>query len=195
MNHITWHPQSVARSDRNARYKHKSGVVWFTGLSGSGKSTIANALDASLFHDGIHTYVLDGDNVRHGLNNGLGFTAEDRHENIRRIAEVAKLFSDAGIIVITAFISPFREDRERAKHIIGENEWMEVYVQCPIQTCMDRDPKGLYAKAIKGEIAHFTGISSPYEPPEAPNVVVDTETESLEQSVRTIKDALRGWIA
>jgi len=162
---------------------HRPGVMWFTGLSGSGKSTLAGALEQKLHAQGYHTYLLDGDNIRAGLNKGLTFSDEDRKENIRRIAEVAKLFVDAGVLVLTAFISPFREDRQRAKVLIGEGDFMEIFVDCPLEVCEQRDVKGLYKKARAGEIPKFTGIDSPFEAPEAPFAAIPTHTQSLEASV------------
>ena len=161
-------------------------MLWLTGLSGSGKSTIANALSQSLFRRGVQEYVLDGDNIRHGLNKDLGFSAADRTENIRRIGEVAKLFVDSGTIVITAFISPFRADRERVRTLFEEGEFIEVYVKCPLEECERRDPKGLYKKARAGEIKNFTGIDSPYEPPEQPEIVLDTGRHSVGECVEQI---------
>ena len=191
-NHITWHDTSVTVEERRLRNKHHSFVLWFTGLSGSGKSTIANALAAELFSQSINTYVLDGDNIRHGLNKDLGFSDDDRKENIRRIAEVSKLFVDNGTITITAFISPFREDRESARSILPEGEFIEVYIKCPLQACEERDPKGLYKKARNGEIPSFTGIDSPYEEPLQPELTIDTEGLSVQQSVAQIVHYLQG---
>ncbi len=191
-NHITWHDTSVTVEERRLRNKHHSFVLWFTGLSGSGKSTIANALAAELFSKNINTYVLDGDNIRHGLNKDLGFSDDDRKENIRRIAEVSKLFVDNGTITITAFISPFREDRESARSILPEGEFIEVYIKCPLQACEERDPKGLYKKARNGEIPSFTGIDSPYEEPLQPELTIDTEGLSVQQSVAQIVHYLQG---
>ncbi|WP_078392491.1 adenylyl-sulfate kinase [Shouchella patagoniensis] len=188
---IVWHDASVSKGERQARNKHKSCVLWFTGLSGSGKSTLANALDRKLFNEGLSTYVLDGDNVRHGLNNDLGFTDEDRQENIRRIGEVAKLFVDAGSIVSTAFISPFQSDRDTVRSLLGDEEFVEIYVECELEECERRDVKGLYKKARNGEIPHFTGISSPYEAPEGPELVVNTGVLSVEEAVEAIVVYLR----
>lgn len=185
-NNITWHDTSITVQERRGRNGHHSFVLWFTGLSGSGKSTIANALAAELFSQNINTYVLDGDNIRHGLNKDLGFSDDDRKENIRRIAEVSKLFVDNGTIAITAFISPFREDRERARAILPQDEFIEVYIKCPLQACEDRDPKGLYKKARNGEIPAFTGIDSPYEEPMNPELIIDTDGLSVQQSVAQI---------
>ncbi|WP_053362982.1 adenylyl-sulfate kinase [Bacillus sp. FJAT-27251] len=188
---IVWHEAAVTRSGRHQLKGHKSCVIWFTGLSGSGKSTLANALDLLLFQQGLHSYVLDGDNIRHGLNRDLSFGKEDRQENIRRIGEVAKLFVDSGQIVCTAFISPFREDRNLVRDMFDEGEFIEVYVNCPINICEDRDPKGLYQRARKGEIPEFTGISSPYEAPAEPEISLDTSLMGIEDCVRTIQSYLK----
>jgi adenylylsulfate kinase len=171
---IYWHKGEISREDRQRQYGHKNVCIWFTGLSGSGKSTIARKLEEKLFERGVKTYVLDGDNVRHGLNNNLGFSHEDRTENIRRIGEVAKLFVDAGLVVMTAFISPYREDRRNVRTLMKEGEFIEIFIEATIETCEQRDPKGLYKKAKAGEIKEFTGISSPYEEPEHPELVVNT---------------------
>lgn len=196
MMNIIWHKESVTKEDRRKKNNHHSFVLWFTGLSGSGKSTLANAVAKTLFEQNIHCYVLDGDNVRHGLNSDLGFSAEDRTENIRRIGEVAKLFVDSGQIVLTAFISPFRQDRQLVRNKLEQDEFVEVYVRCPLETCEQRDPKGLYKKARNGEIRDFTGIDSPYEPPLSPELVVDTEQYSIEQCVQQIVSYLKNkqWI-
>ncbi|RNB80572.1 adenylyl-sulfate kinase [Brevibacillus nitrificans] len=187
---IVWHPTTVTKEDRQKRAGHKSCVIWFTGLSGAGKSTLANAVEHELHQRGLASYVLDGDNIRHGLNRGLGFSAEDRKENIRRIGEVAKLFVDAGVITLTAFISPYLEDRALARSLVAEGEFIEVYVKCSLEECERRDVKGLYEKARKGEIGQFTGISSPYEEPIAPELVIESGTLSVEQSVATVIDYL-----
>jgi adenylylsulfate kinase len=184
--HVVWHPTTVTKADRQRQNGHKSCILWFTGLSGAGKSTLANAVEQQLHERGLKSYVLDGDNIRHGLNRGLGFGPADRKENIRRIAEVAKLFVDAGVIVLTAFISPFREDRELARGLVEPGEFVEIYVKCPLEECERRDPKGLYRKARSGEIAEFTGITSPYEEPFAPELVVESGTQSVEESVRIV---------
>jgi adenylylsulfate kinase len=184
--HITWHQSTVTKNDRHLMNGHKSCVLWFTGLSGSGKSTLANAVDHELFQQGYRSYVLDGDNIRHGLNNDLSFRAEDRKENIRRIGEVAKLFVDSGQIVSSAFISPFCDDREQVRLMFEAGEFIEIFLKCPIYVCEDRDPKGLYRKARKGEIPEFTGISSPYEIPDHPEIVIETNKLTIEQSVRKI---------
>lgn len=185
-NNIVWHEQSLTKEERRQKNKHHSAVLWFTGLSGSGKSTVANAAARRLFDLGVSTYVLDGDNVRHGLNKDLGFSDEARKENIRRIGEVAKLFVDGGQLVFTAFISPFREDRDTVRALLGEDEFIEVFVECPIEKCEERDPKGLYKKARAGEIPEFTGISSPYEAPEKPELIVNTDQYSVEECVDQI---------
>lgn len=188
---ITKHDYHISRQDRNRQNDHNSFVIWFTGLSGSGKSTIANQLEKELFRSGIRTYSLDGDNVRSGLNKGLTFSLEDRKENNRRIAEVAKLFMDAGMVTITAFISPLKEDREEAKKVIGQDNFVEIFVNTPLEICEERDIKGLYKKARAGEIQNFTGISSPYEAPEDPAIEIRTEKETVEESVKRIIKVLK----
>ncbi|MBI2424875.1 MAG: adenylyl-sulfate kinase [Candidatus Hydrogenedentes bacterium] len=175
-NNLTWHPATVGRAEREALNGHRGAVLWFTGYSGSGKSTVANATASKLHERGKHTYLLDGDNVRLGLNRDLGFSAGDREENIRRIGEVAQLFADAGLIVLTAFISPYRADRARVRETVGAG-FVEVYVRCDLAVCEARDPKGLYRKARAGEIGDFTGITSPYEEPERPELIVDTTAQ------------------
>ncbi len=180
---IVWHKATVTRARREKLNKHRAKLLWFTGLSGSGKSTLAHALEEELHQRGCRTYVFDGDNVRHGLCRDLGFTVEDRTENIRRIGEMAKLFVDAGVISLTAFISPIREDRQRARGLFPHGDFIEVYVKCSLETCEERDVKGLYKKARAGEIPHFTGISSPYEPPLNPEIVIDTEDREVEDCV------------
>jgi len=188
---IVWHDQTVSRAEKEQHKGHKPVLLWYTGLSGSGKSTIANAVEAKLFELGCHTYLLDGDNVRMGLNKGLTFSDEDRIENIRRISEVAKLFVDAGLIVSTAFISPFKEDRARARSIMNQGEFVEVFIDTPLEVCESRDPKGLYKKARAGEIPNFTGISSAFDVPEQPEIHVKTAEQSIEQSVAQIIGYLR----
>ncbi|WP_209123178.1 adenylyl-sulfate kinase [Alkalihalobacillus sp. BA299] len=183
---IVWHQSTIDKSQRQVKNKHKSVILWFTGLSGSGKSTLANAVDHLLFERKINSYVLDGDNVRHGLNKGLGFSDEDRKENIRRIGEVAKLFVDAGVITSTAFISPFREDRENVRKIVEADEFVEIYVKCSLEKCEQRDPKGLYKKARAGEIPDFTGISSPYEEPSSPELTIETDKLSIEEAANLV---------
>lgn len=183
---------SITRQDRERLSGTSGNVIWLTGLSGSGKSTIANALEQALFAAGRRTYILDGDNIRHGLNRDLGFSDADRVENIRRIAEVAKLMLDAGLIVITAFISPFRHDRQMARNLIGPGDFFEIHVSTPIDTCEQRDPKGLYRKARRGELPNLTGIGSPYEAPENPELTIDTSQTSIEQAVQMILARLDG---
>ncbi|MCI2789486.1 adenylyl-sulfate kinase [Staphylococcus warneri] len=189
--HITWHESEVTKAQRQTRNGHQSVLIWFTGLSGSGKSTVSVALEKALFEDGKQTYRLDGDNVRHGLNKNLGFSPEDRQENIRRIGEVGKLMVDSGAITVTAFISPYKQDRDNVRQLFEEQEFVEVYTQCSIETCEQRDPKGLYKKARTGEIPEFTGISAPYEPPENPEIIIDTEDNSVEASVNQILNYLK----
>ncbi len=186
---VVWHHATVTRSRREEQNGHRGGILWFTGLSGSGKSTLAHEVEEHLYQMGCRTFVLDGDNVRHGLCGDLGFSEKDRVENIRRIGELAKLFMEAGVIVLTAFISPFRADRNKVRAMVAPGEFFEIYCQCPIELCEQRDVKGLYKKARSGEIQQFTGISSPYEAPDAPELVVDT-TQSLEQNVQQIIAAL-----
>jgi len=187
---VVWHHASVTRERREKLNRHRAKVLWFTGLSGSGKSTLAHALEEQLHQRGCRTYVFDGDNVRHGLCRDLGFSVEDRTENIRRIGEMAKLFVDAGVIALTAFISPIREDRERARGLLPHGDFLEVYVKCSLDKCEERDVKGLYRRARAGEIPEFTGISSPYEPPLKPEIVVDTEQDSVEDSVAQLLTSL-----
>jgi adenylylsulfate kinase len=181
-----WHTTSVTKAERQRLNGHKSCVLWFTGLSGSGKSTIANAVEDKLHQLGVHTYLLDGDNVRHGLSKDLGFKKEDRIENIRRIGEVAKLFVDGGMIVLSAFISPYIVDRKEVRSILQEDEFIEIYVKCPLSVCEQRDPKGLYKKARKGEIKNFTGITDPYEEPNNPEVVINSNKHTIEDAVKKI---------
>ncbi|SIT03424.1 adenylyl-sulfate kinase [Alicyclobacillus vulcanalis] len=186
MNTIVWQPTPVTKADRRRLNGHSSCVVWLTGLSGSGKSTIAGALELALHERGVRTYLLDGDNLRHGLNRDLGFSPEHRAENIRRTAEVAKLFVDAGIIAICGLISPYRRDREAARAMFEPGEFIEVFVDCPVEVCRSRDPKGLYKRALAGEIKGFTGIDDPYEPPIRPDVMVQTDRTPLRECVRAI---------
>lgn len=190
-NNITWHDSEVTKEERQNRNGHKSAVIWFTGLSGSGKSTVSVALEKALFNEGKQTYRLDGDNVRHGLNKNLGFSPEDRTENIRRIGEVAKLMVDAGSITVTAFISPYKQDRDNVRAILEDGEFIEVYTKCSVEECENRDPKGLYKKARSGEISEFTGISAPYEAPDHPEIILDTEHESIDQSVDRVIQYLK----
>jgi adenylylsulfate kinase len=189
-NNIVWHHATVTRERREKLNHHKSVVLWFTGLSGSGKSTLAHALEEQLHQRGGRTYVFDGDNVRHGLCSDLGFSADDRKENIRRIGEMAKLFVDAGVIALTAFISPFKDDRENVRKLFQGDDFIEVYCDCSLEECERRDVKGLYKRARTGEILDFTGISSPYEVPENPEISIDTENNSLEECVEQLLENL-----
>jgi len=188
---IFWCEGRVKREDRERLLGQKGVVIWFTGLSGSGKSTLAYAVEEKLHEMGYLTYVLDGDNIRHGLNSDLGFSPEDREENIRRVGEVAKLFADAGVIVMTAFISPYRKDRRRARRLMDGGRFVEVYCKCKLEVCERRDPKGLYRRAKVGEIDEFTGVSAPYEEPERPEIVVETDKQSVEECVEKIIKYLR----
>lgn len=181
-----WHHATVTRARREKLNGHKGALVWFTGLSGSGKSTLAHAVEERLHQENCRTFVLDGDNVRHGLCADLGFSDEARSENIRRVGEAAKLFVEAGTVVLTAFISPFEDDRDRVRNLVGAGDFIEIYCQCPLEVCEERDVKGLYKRARAGEIAHFTGISSPYEPPRSSCLVVETSVLSLEESVDVV---------
>lgn len=194
-NNLVWQDTDISKEIREKSLKQKARTIWFTGLSGSGKSTLANEVEKRLVAEGKHTMLLDGDNIRMGLNKNLGFSDEDRVENIRRIAETAKLMNEAGLIVLTAFISPFRQDRQNAKKIIGE-DYIEVYVSTSLEECEKRDVKGLYQKARQGIIKEFTGISSPYEAPENPDITIDTSKHSLEESadmvMSMLKELLRG---
>jgi adenylylsulfate kinase len=187
---LYWHEHSISVDERRKSYNYKSCVIWFTGLSAAGKSTLANSLTTKLHMLGVKSYVLDGDNIRHGLNKNLGFSPEDRKENIRRIGEVAKLFVDAGVIAMTAFISPYTEDRNNARKLLKEDEFIEVFVKCSLLECEKRDPKGIYKKARSGEIKEFTGISAPYEDPENPEIVLETDKTSLEECIETILNYL-----
>jgi adenylylsulfate kinase len=187
---ITWHEGQVQRADRERLLGQRGATIWLTGLSGSGKSTIAVAAEKALTERGRHAYVLDGDNVRHGLNKNLGFSPDDRTENIRRIGEVAKLFTDAGVIVFTSFISPYRADRDAVREMMGKGDFVEVLVDASVETCEGRDVKGLYKKARAGEIPEFTGISAPYEAPASPELSLDTNAQSVEESV----EALVGYL-
>ena len=191
--HLTWHNMDITRNFREKQLGQNAKTIWFTGLSGSGKSTLANELEKRLVALGKHTMLLDGDNVRMGLNKNLGFTEADRIENIRRIAEVSKLMNDAGLIVLTSFISPFAQDRRNAREVIGDS-FVEVYVSTPIKECERRDVKGLYQKARRGELDHFTGMTSPYEVPEHPEVVVDTSKYSVEECIEQILEQLKEWL-
>lgn len=189
---ITWHEGNITREERWNALRCRGATIWFTGLSGSGKSTIACALEQALVNQGVHCYRLDGDNVRHGLNKNLGFSAEDRAENIRRIGEVAKLFADAGVVTLSSFISPYRADRDaaRALHEEADLPFIEALVEAPLDVCESRDPKGLYKKARAGEIKGFTGVDDPYEPPEKPELVLKTGEQTVEESVRACVDHL-----
>ena len=187
---IVWHSHRITQTDRANAKCQRPAILWLTGMSGAGKSTLANALESHLHKLGHHTYILDGDNVRHGLNKDLGFSDKDRVENIRRIGEVAMLFLDSGLIVMTAFISPFRADRDLVRELVGDGEFIEVFVHAPLKILEARDPKGLYKKARSGEISNFTGIDSPYENPESPEVLIDTSKLSIEESVKTLMDYL-----
>ncbi|MGW8287857.1 MAG: adenylyl-sulfate kinase [Desulfobulbales bacterium] len=187
---VVYHRATVNRNRRQKLNKHKSVIIWFTGLSGSGKSTLAHAVEEELHQDGCRTFVFDGDNVRHGLCANLSFSEEDRHENIRRIGEMAKLFIEAGVIALTAFISPYRADRERVRALVSENDFIEIYCNSPLEVCEERDVKGLYRRARKGEIKNYTGISSPYEEPEHPDLVLDTANETVETNVEKVLDML-----
>ena len=187
---LTWHETIVSKTERAKQKQQKPCVIWFTGLSGSGKSTLANALERALFERGHHCYLLDGDNVRQGLNSDLGFSDEARVENIRRIGETAKLFVDAGLIVMTAFISPFRTERELARNLVEDDEFIEVHVSASLDVCEERDPKGLYKKARAGEIPNFTGIGSAYEAPENPDMLIDTGTNDVATCAEQLVDYL-----
>ncbi len=187
---IVWHQASIGRQEREQQQGHKSVILWFTGLSGSGKSTLANAVNSSLFSKGCSTYVLDGDNIRHGLCKDLGFSDSDREENIRRIGELSKLFIDAGTITLTAFVSPFRADRQSARELVEDGDFIEIHCSANLAICEERDTKGLYAKARAGEIKEFTGISSPYEEPLSPEIKVDTGEQGLEECVEIILSKL-----
>ena len=186
-----WHHATVTRKRREKLNKHKSVVLWFTSLSGSGKSTLAHAVEEELYQRVCRTLVLDGDNVRHGLCGDLGFKDEDRHENIRRIGETTKLFVEAGIIVLTAFISPFRKDRNRLRSMFPQNDFIEIFCDCSIEVCEQRDVKGIYKRARANEIKNFTGINSPYEPPENPELIIKTDSSTLEESVEKVMRLLQ----
>ena len=189
---VVWHDHKVERSEREQFLKQKGVVLWFTGLSGSGKSTIANEVSYKLQKMSKISYILDGDNIRHGLNKDLGFSPEDRKENIRRISEVANLFADAGLITITAFISPYRVDRDFCRNLVGEGRFIEIYAKASLDTCEKRDPKGMYKKVRAGIIKEFTGISAPYEEPLNPELVIDTDKESIEDSTDKVIDKIEG---
>ena len=185
------HQALITRDQRNRQAGHRSVILWFTGLSGSGKSTLAHAVEVALFNRGCRTFVFDGDNVRHGLCADLGFTKEDREENIRRIGEMSKLFTEAGVIALTAFISPFRADRNRVRGLVDKGAFIEIYCSAPLEVCEQRDVKGLYAKARAGKIPDFTGISSPYEPPLNPELIIDTANLALEKCVDQVVSYLK----
>lgn len=192
-----WHNATVVRERREALNRHKGAVLWFTGLSGAGKSTLAHTVEEALYQRDCHTYVFDGDNVRHGLCGDLGFSAEERSENLRRIGEMCRLFVDAGMIALTAFISPSHADRSRVRNIVGSEDFIEIYCKCSIEVCEQRDVKGLYKKARAGEINNFTGISAPYEEPQQPDLVLDTGSENLEVCAQRVMALLveRGVIS
>lgn len=187
---VVWSDVNITKDRRDNLNQQRSAIIWFTGLSGSGKTTIADALEQRLHKESFRTYLLDGDNVRHGLNNDLGFSDNDRTENIRRIGEVSKLFIDAGVMVLATFISPFIDDRKFVRNIVNETEFIEIYIKCPLDLCEDRDIKGLYKKARAGEIKHFTGIDSPYEAPDSAEITIDTSVLTIEESVDLIIDYL-----
>jgi len=189
-----WHPVSVTRADRERRNGHRGLVLWFTGLPSAGKSTLAHAVERELYAQGCRTFVLDGDNVRHGLCSDLGFSAEERAENMRRIGELARLFVEAGVITLAAFISPFAADRARLRGLFARGDFFEIYCECPVTVCEARDPKGMYQRARAGEIAEFTGVSSPYEAPEQPDLTVDTAQQPLDACVAQVLDLARAAI-
>ena len=191
MNNTVWHHATVNRELRNQQNRHKSIILWFTGLSGSGKSTIAHAVEEQLFKQGFRTFVLDGDNVRHGLSSNLGFSEEDRKENIRRVGETAKLMLEAGIITLTAFISPYRQDREGVKIMMPPGDFIEIYCEATLETCERRDVKGYYKKARAGIIKNYTGIDSPYEIPDNPELTLNTDNQTLEESVQAVLALLK----
>ncbi|MEA3352942.1 MAG: adenylyl-sulfate kinase [Campylobacterota bacterium] len=190
MSNIVWHNHQITKEERSKKTSQKPCILWFTGLSGSGKSTIANALEEVLFNNGNFTYLLDGDNVRHGLNKDLGFDDKSRVENIRRVGEVAKLFVDSGLIVLTAFISPFKSDRELVSQLVDDGEFIEVFIDTPLEVCESRDPKGLYKKARAGEIKDFTGIDSPYEKPDKPAIHIKNDNIYVEKACEQIVNYL-----
>ena len=185
-NHLVWYNAHVTRRDRNILNQHASGVLWFTGLSAAGKSTIAHGVEKKLFNLGVRSYVLDGDNVRHGINSDLGFSRQDRKENIRRIVEISKLLVDGGLIVLASFISPFKKDREFIRSCFSGDNFYEIYIKCSLQECEKRDPKGMYEKARQGIIRNYTGISAPYEEPESPHLVIDTEKYDIADSIKLV---------
>ena len=187
---VYWHAGQVDRNDRQQRHNHNSFVLWFTGLSGSGKSTLANAVEKKLFDTNHNVVVLDGDNIRHGLCSDLGFSENDRHENIRRIGEVSKLFVETGTIVLAAFVSPYEEDRKQIRNLLADDEFFEVFCDCDLSTCEERDPKGIYKRARKGEIKNFTGISAPYESPVSPDVRINSAKQTIDEEVGMVIDLL-----
>ncbi len=191
MTNLTYHPQSISLADREAKNGHRAAVLWFTGLSGSGKSTLAMALQEKLFQLGCQVTVLDGDNVRQGLNAGLGFSSEDRIENLRRVSEVASLFADSGMIVLTSFISPFQKEREQARTIIAPHPFLEIYVQVDLETAEQRDPKGLYKQARAGKIKNFTGLDSPYETPKQADLVIPNSRQPIVEGVETLIEFMK----
>lgn len=188
---VTRYRSLVARPDRETLHRHRGKVLWFTGLSASGKSTIAHKVELLLYEMGCSTYVFDGDNVRHGLCGDLGFSDEDRAENVRRIGEMVNLFIDAGTIAITAFISPVKEEREKVRTLVGAENFIEIFVDCPVEVCVKRDPKGIYKKALNGDIKDFTGISSPYEAPDKPEIIIKSEIEDFDDAAQGVIDTLR----
>ena len=188
---VQWQSFEVSKIARETTNGHSSSIIWLTGLPASGKTTIARELEKNLHVMGVQTYILDGDNLRHGLNSDLGFSKDNRRENIRRVAEVAKLFADAGIIVICAFVSPYRDDREAAKRLVEESEFVEVFVKCPVEVCMDRDPKSMYKKAASGKMKTFTGVNDPYEEPVSPEIIIETNEVSLTEGVNKIIEYLK----
>lgn len=190
-NNVVWHHVTVTREMRESRNCHRGAVIWLTGLSGAGKSTVAHAVEEKLYELGHHSFVFDGDNVRHGLCSDLTFSDEDRHENLRRIGEMCKLFLEAGIISLSAFISPFKEDRDRVRSMVPNGDFLEVYCDCSLEVCEERDVKGLYARARTGEIKNYTGISAPYEVPQQPELILDTENDTVEHCVDKVVDTLR----
>jgi len=183
---VQWQTFEISKDDKRKIKGHSSAIIWLTGLPASGKTTIARQLEKYLYARGCHTYILDGDNIRHGLNKDLGFSKEARTENIRRIAEVAKLFLDGGIIVICAFVSPYKDDREMARNLVEESEFIEVYVKCPVDICMQRDPKSMYKRAVSGKMKAFTGVDDPYEEPEVPELVLETDTLTVREGADRI---------
>lgn len=191
---VVWHKPNVTRQMREALNGHKSIALWFTGLPSSGKSTIAHAVEKKLHEMGVRTYTFDGDNVRHGLCSDLGFSPEDRAENLRRIGEMIKLFLDAGVVVLAAFVSPTKKDRERIRNIVSEKDFIEIYCRCPVEICESRDPKGMYKKARAGEIKNYTGVSAPYEEPEKPSLIIDTHLLTVEESVKKVLDLIKDKI-